>query len=424
MTRIGLRWWVAGALALATALNYLDRQSFPVTVGEIRKEIPISDADYGRITSLFLLAYGVMYAGGGRLMDWLGTRVGYAVMIVWWSAANVLTGTVSSVLGLGVTRFLLGVGEGGGFPGSAKAVAEWFPAKERSLAFGIFNTGSSLGAVIAPLAIPLIVVESGWRSVFYITGGVGFLWAAAWLWLYRTPGASRSISARERDYIAAGLVPHAGDRPGEPIPWLKLFSYPEVRGLMAAKFLTDAAWYFFIFWLPKYLGDVRGLDIKGIGYFAWIPYAAAGAGSLIGGWLGGYLIHRGVSLDRARKVTLAVGALLLPSSLFIATSPLSLAIVFFSVAMFAHQFWSANVQTLPADLFPARVVGSVEGLLGAAGSFGGILFGLLVGELIGSYGYGPAFVAAGLMHPLAFAVILASVKRVAPIGRSPGPLRA
>jgi ACS family hexuronate transporter-like MFS transporter len=415
MANISLRWWVAGALALATALNYLDRQSFPVVVGEIRKEIPISDEAYGRVTSLFLLAYGVMYAGGGRLLDRLGTRVGYATMIVWWSAANCLTGTVSSVLGLGVTRLLLGVGEGGGFPGSAKAVAEWFPPKERSLAFGMFNTGLSVGAVVAPLVIPLIVAEWGWRSVFYVTGGVGFLWAAAWLWLYRPPAASRYISAREREYIATGLGPNAGGWSGPPTPWLKLFTYPEVLGLMAAKFLTDAAWYFFIFWLPKYLGDVRHLDIKAIGYFAWIPYACAGAGSLTGGWLGGYLLHRGFSLDRSRKVTLAVGALLLPSSLFIATSPLSLAIVFFSAAMFAHQFWSANVQTLPADLFPARVVGSVEGLLGAAGSFGGILFGLLVGELIGIYGYGPAFLVAGVMHPLALAVILASVKRIAPI---------
>jgi ACS family hexuronate transporter-like MFS transporter len=415
MANNNLRWCIAGLLALATALNYLDRQSFPVVVGEIRNEIPISDEEYGRIVSLFLLAYGVMYAVGGRLLDLLGTRAGYAAMIVWWSAANFLTGMVSSVFGLGFARFLLGMGEGGGFPGSAKAVAEWFPPKERSLAFGIFNTGSSVGAVSAPLLIPPIVAEYGWRSVFYVTGGIGFLWAVVWFWLYQPPTTNRFISAEEREYIAAALGPTGDSRTGAPTPWLKLFTYPEVRGLMAAKFLTDAAWYFFIFWLPKYLGDVRHLDIKEIGYFAWIPYAFAGGGSLTGGWLGGYLIRRGVSLDRSRKVALAIGAMLLPSSLFIAVSPLSLAIVFFSTAMFAHQFWSANVQTLPADLFPARVVGSVEGLLGAAGSFGGMLFGLLVGRLIEHSGYGPAFLVAGVMHPLAFILILVTVKRIAPI---------
>jgi ACS family hexuronate transporter-like MFS transporter len=421
MTTVNLRWLVAGALALVTALNYLDRQSFPVVIGEIRKEIPISDEEYGRITSLFLLAYGVMYAGGGRLLDLWGTRVGYAVMIAGWSAANFLTGAVSSILGLGAARFLLGAGEGGGFPGSAKAVAEWFPPRERSLAFGIFNTGSSIGAVVAPLLTALIVAELGWRSVFFVTGGVGFLLAFAWWWLYQPPAASRYISARERADIAAGLGPAAGDPPGPPTPWLTLLRRPEVLALMLAKFLTDAAWYFFIFWLPKYLGDVRHLDIRQIGYFAWIPYAFAGAGSLLGGWLGGYLLRRGFSLDRSRKLTLAVGAVLLPSSLFITASPLSLAIVYYSAAMFAHQLWSANVQTLPADLFPARVVGSVEGLLGAAGSFGGMLFGLLAGALIASHGYGPVFVAAGVMHPLALAVILVGVPRIGPIPLAPEP---
>ena len=417
-----LRWWIAGLLALATALNYLDRQSFPVVVGEVRKEIPISNEQYGNLTSAFLLAYAIMYAGGGRIMDWLGTRLGYAVMIVWWSAANCLTGTVSSVLGLGVFRFLLGMGEGGGFPGSGKAVAEWFPPRERSLAFGIFNTGSAVGAVIAPPLIGIIVATLGWRWVFLLTGGVGFLWAVIWLRLYQPPATNKFISVEEREFIAASLAAGrvtAGGQDALRIRWFKLFTYREVLGLMSAKFLTDAAWYFFGFWLPKYLGDVRHLNIKEIAWFAWIPYAFMGAGSLTGGWLGDFLLRRNFSLDRSRKIALAIGASLLPASLFIVASPLSLAIVFFSVAMFAHQFWSANVQTLPADLFPARVVGSVEGLLGAAGAFGGMLFALLVGWIVERHGYGPAFVIAGVMHPLAFLIILATVKRVAPLHSTP-----
>jgi MFS transporter, ACS family, hexuronate transporter len=417
-----LRWWIAGLLAIATALNYLDRQCFPVVVSEIRKEIPITSEQYGRLTSLFLLAYAIMYAGGGRIMDWLGARAGYAVMILWWSAANFLTGTVTSVFGLGLYRFLLGMGEGGGFPGSGKVVAEWFPPKERAMAFGLFNTGSSVGAVMAPPLIAVIVSTLGWRWVFFVTGSIGFVWAAIWIRYYRPPATNVYLSAEERALVAASLAANetgsqgATSREGRAqFSWLRLFTYRQVLTLMAAKFLTDAAWYFFIFWLPKYLADVRGLDIKQIGYFAWIPFAFAGAGSLIGGGLSGFLMRRGVMLDRARKIALGISASLLPASLFIASSPLSYAIVFFSTAMFAHQFWSANVQTLPADLFPARVVGSVEGLLGSAGSFGGMLFGLIVGHMVGQHGYGPAFIVAGVMHPLAFVLILIGVRRIAPV---------
>jgi MFS transporter, ACS family, hexuronate transporter len=219
------------------------------------------------------------------VMDWLGTRTGYTLMIVWWSAANFLHGTVSTVMGLGVYRFLLGMGEGGGFPGSGKAVAEWFPPKERSFAFGIFNTGSSLGAVVAPPLIALIIVQFNWRWVFFITGGVGFLWAIVWLRLYQPPGKNQRITAEESEYIkreSSVIANHHAETP--------LFKYRQVWGLMVAKFLTDAAWYFFIFWLPKYLSDIRGLNIKEIGYYGWIPYALMGAGSLLGGWLGSILI--------------------------------------------------------------------------------------------------------------------------------------
>jgi ACS family hexuronate transporter-like MFS transporter len=225
------------------------------------------------------------------------------------------------------------------------------------------------------------------------------------------------ITADEREMIAASrvdtCVPDGLSAP--PIPWLKLLTYRPVVILMSAKFLTDSAWFFFIFWLPKYLGDVRHLDIKGIGAFAWIPYAFAGLGSLAGGGLSSVLLRKGLSLTAARKIALGISAALLPVSLLIVTSPLQWAIVFFSAAMFAHQFWSANIQTLPADFFPARVVGSVEGLLGAAGSFGAMLFGSFVGRIIGEHGYGPAFFIAGILHPIAFLVILVTIKRIQPV---------
>ena len=274
------RWYIAGLLALATALNYLDRQSLPVAISEIEKTIPISDLEYSQLQVLFLIAYSIMYVVGGKLIDVLGSRLGYVLIIIWWSVANMLHGLVNSVLGLGIGRFLLGLGEGGGFPASAKVVSEWFPAKERSLAFGIFNTGSSLGAVIAPPLIAMIILGLSWRWVFFITGGLGFIWALIWWRIYTKPKDSPLTSDAERAYIAEG---QEESKTQAKIKWLDLFRYREVWGLVVAKFLSDAAWYFYIFWLPKYLGDMRGLDIKEIGYYAWIPYAAAGGGSFIGG---------------------------------------------------------------------------------------------------------------------------------------------
>jgi len=398
------RWWIAGLLAAATALNYLDRQNLPVVIVELQKHIPITDQQYAHLQFLFLMAYGLMYIGGGGIIDWLGTRAGYAVMILWWSVANFLHGTVNSVAILSIYRFLLGMGEGGGFPGSAKAVSEWFSPQERSFAFGIFNTGSSVGAVIAPPLIAAIVYFLNWRWVFFITGLLGMVWTIVWLRVYHAPPAVPSIITG-----GAPIVPAAVPR----IRWAELFRYRQLWGLLSAKFLSDSAWYFFIFWLPKYLADVRHLNIKEIGYYAWIPYAFAGAGSFLGGWLSSKLIQRGFSIDRSRKITLGISAAIMPASLLIARSPLKLAILFFSLALFGHQFWSTIMQTLPADMFPSRIVASVAGLLGAAGSFGGMFFNYLVGQILGEFHhYGPVFLISGLLHPAAFLVVLLTVKRI------------
>lgn len=424
MTKIpNLRWWIAGLLAAATALNYLDRQNLPVVVSELQKSIPLTDQQYSELQFLFLLAYGLMYAGGGRIVDVLGTRAGYLVMIVWWSVANMLHGLVTGVFGLGTARFLLGLGEGGGFPASAKAVSEWFPARERSFAFGLFNTGSSVGAVVAPPLIAGIVLWLNWRWVFFITGAFGLLWALAWLRLYELPGKHKLITPEEREYVETSLrsVQTAGPR----MPWVSLFRFRQVWGLCVAKFLSDSAWYFFIFWLPKYLADIRHLNIKEIGYYAWVPYAFAGAGSFIGGWLSSYFIQRGMSIDASRKIALGISAALMPASLLITASPLSLAIAFFGMAMFGHQFWSTIMQTLSADMFPSTAVGSVSGLLGAVGSFGGMFFNLLVGALLTHYhSYAIVFLISGLLHPASFIVVMLVVRRIEPVVRVGVPAAA
>ena len=414
MPRIrNLRWWIAALLAFATALSYLDRQTLPVAITAIQKYIAVSDQQFADLQMLFLLAYTLMYAGGGKIVDVLGTRMGYTLMILWWSAATVLHGFVSTVFGFGVARFLLGFGQGGGFPCSAKAISEWFPPEDRSLAFGISTTGSSIGSVLAPPLIALIVLESNWRWVFFLTGALGLVWALIWWLFYERPERQRLITPEELHRIQSSLAATTGNPAAARISWVSLFRYRQVWALMLAKFFTDAAWYFFVFWLPKYLADMRHLNIRQIGYYAWIPYALAGVGSLSGGWFSSALVRRHLTIDRSRKIALGLSAALMPVSLLIAESPLRLTIVFFSMALFGHQFWSTILQTLAADLFPSSVVGSVAGLMGAVGSFGGVLFSWIVGAILTQFhGYSLVFLAAGLFHPVSFLLILLLIPRI------------
>jgi ACS family hexuronate transporter-like MFS transporter len=408
-----LRWQIAFLLSAAIGLCYLYKQSLPVIVPELQKSIPISDSQYSQLQFVFLLAYGVMSAIGGGLLDMVGTRTGYLVMLIWWSVTNMLQGLVTNVFGLGVARFLLGLGEGGGFPGAAKAISEWFPKQERSLAFGIFNTGASIGALIAPPLFASLVLWSNWRVAFLVTGVIGLLLAFVWYRIYEVPEKHKRITETEREYIEASLQSSITKQ--HRITWLRLLRIRPIWGLCGAKFLSDSAWFFFIFWLPKYLADVRHLNIKEIGNYGWVPYAVSGTGCVVGGWLSGLLIRRGLSVDASRKTLMALGASLMPVSLLISASPLSYTILFFSMAMFGHQVWSSILQTLVADIFPSTIVGSVTGMLGAAGSCGGMLFNLLVGALLTSYHtYSIVFLIAGLLHPISFAVILLLVRRIEP----------
>lgn len=410
-----VRWWILGLVALATAINYLDRQNFPMVYVEIKKSIAISDSQFGLLSSVFLLTYGTMYAVGGRIVDIFGSRIGYAVIVVWWSIANMLHGLVSNVLGLGVARFLLGAGEGGGFPASAKVVSEWFPKKERSFAFGIFNTGSSVGAIIAPTLIFFIVsFFDSWRWTFLIFGGGGLLWVIVWFVFYNKPGKSRFVTEKEKAYV---LQETKGDGSNvKSIPWFELFRFRKMWGLLVIKFLTDSAWFFFIFWLPKYLNDIRGLDIRGIGTYAWIPYAMAGFGSLAGGWLSSYLMKKNLSLDLSRKIALGISAALLPVSLLITTTSSTLmAIFFFGIAMLGHQFWSTIVQTLAVDIFPSKIVGSAAGLMGCIGTYGAMLFCLIIGYVIQHEGYTLAFMVSGILHPVSFVLVFLIIKRIEPV---------
>jgi ACS family hexuronate transporter-like MFS transporter len=412
-----LRWWIAVLLAAASGLAYVDRQSLPIVIGEVEKTIRISDQQFAHLQFVFLLAYGIMYAGGGRITDALGTRWGYVIFIVWWSTANFLQGTVSTVTGLGAGLFMLGMGEGGCFPAASKTISEWFPAKERSIAFGIFNAGSGMGATLAPPVIAAIILRLEWRWVFFITGALGFLWAVFWLLLYAPPTSHKRLTDTERNYLHETSAEETAV--ARQMSWTGLFRYRQFWGMVGAKILSDSAWFFLISWLPKYLYDVRHLNTRAIGYYAWIPYAWAAFGSLVGGWLSSYLIRRSFSIDASRKICLGISAACMPVSLLISISPLAVTIFFFSLAMLSHQFWSTIIYSAVTDIFPTAVVGSVSGLLGCVGAFGGMLFNLLAGSLLATYhNYALIFIILGLLHPLSFLIILTVVRKIEPLGNA------
>lgn len=413
-----IRWRVAIILTIATAINYMDRMTLPVVISQLQQKFAISEYQFAALNSLFLLSYAIMYAGGGRIADWLGTRLGYALMMFWWSLSCMAQGLVNGFRGLAIFRFMLGLGEGGSFPTSAKTVSEWFPAKDRSTAFGMFNTGSAIGCVIAPPLLALIVVLLNWRWVFIISGSFGIFWAIYWLSTYHLPHKHPRITEEESLLIQKSREEEGrGDlaKQIKTVKWFKLFSYKEVVCLITVKFLTDPVWFFYVFWLPKYLHDTRGFDIKQIGYYAWIPYAAAGVGSFFGGWFSSFLIKRGLTLNASRKVALGLSAAFMPAAAFIVSCPTGLAIVFISLAFLGHQFWSVIIQTLPADLYPQGMVGSVAGLIGASGSFGAMIFAMIVGYILVHYAsYVPIFLVVSLLHPISFGLIMLMIRRISP----------
>lgn len=406
-----IRWQVATLLSAAIAISYLDRQSLSVAVVAVQRDIPLTNTEFSQLQAAFLLAYAFMYAGGGALVDWLGTRRGLLVIMIGWSLASASHGLATGFRSLLVSRFLLGVGEGGGFPAATKAVAEWFPARERSLAMGLINAGTAIGAVVAPPAIAAILSVASWRLVFFATGIAGLLWTIWWVRVYQPAARHPDLSVAEREEIAEVLV--AAPAAEARMPWSHLLAYPQVWGLVGAKFLSDAAWYFYLFWLPKYLYDVRGFDVKQVGYYAWIPYAAAGLGCLVGGWFSGWLLRQNWTLNAARKLALGASATVMPLIVFVTRVPTELAIVLFSIAFFGQQSWSTLVMIVPTDLFPRRIVGSVAGLVGFGGAMGGVVFNLIAGRILDSgLGYGVVFSIVGSFHVVAFAVIMLTVPRI------------
>jgi ACS family hexuronate transporter-like MFS transporter len=434
-TASAFRWQIALLVSTAIAISYLDRQTLPVAIKAVQRDIPIFNEHFSLLNTAFLVTYGLMYAVGGKLLDVLGTRLGFTLCMLFWSVACASHGFAASVAMLAVSRLLLGAGEGGGFPAATKAVAEWFPVTERSSAMGIINAGTAVGAVAAPPLIALVLGYANWRWIFFLTGTLGVLWTIAWRAFYFTPeqmvkaaedsrtpkprGPSTVSESREASWGAAAPCrfrpkpTEARDRnPG----WLSLLRLRQTWGIVAAKFLSDAAWYFYLFWLPKYLYDARGLDIKAVGAFAWIPYAAAGAGCLGGGALSSHLADGSHSLNFARKIALGLSAVVMPFILLVPHVPLAWAIALFSLAYFGQQSWSTLVMVLPTDIFPKQAVGTIAGLVGFGGAMGGVVFGQLVGYFLDhGFGYSLVFTLAGSFHVIAFGVICLAIPCIKPL---------
>ena len=417
--RATLRWSIAFLVSAAIAISYLDRQTLPWAIKAIQADIPFSNEMKAGLDSAFLFTYGLMYLGGGLLLDRLGTRRGFLCIMIFWSLACASHGLAGGVIALAASRLLLGVGEGGGFPAATRAVAEWFPVNDRATAMGIINGGTAVGAVVAPPLIAVVLTNANWlglapwRWVFFLTGALGLLWTIWWWRSYRTPDQAGEINSSCQSTVG-GLK---SNEPDIAHSLASLLRHRETWVVAGAKFLSDGAWYFYLFWLPKYLFDAFQLDIKTAGGIGWIPYAASGVGCLVGGGFSSWLLKRGMSVNASRKLALGASAALMP---WVMLAPqlhsVGWVIFIFSLAFFGQQSWSTLVMILPTDMISKRAVGTLAGLVGFGGAMGGVLLGQIVGWLRDhGYSYTPALVISGSMHIAALILICLIIPKIQPL---------
>lgn len=397
----GLRWYIAGLLALVTTINYIDRTSLSVAMADptFKSQLHLDAWKYARIIVCFQFCYMLVQPISGRVLDWLNLRKGFSLAVIWWSIAKMLHGLANSALSLGIYRGLLGVGEAANFPGVAKTASEWFPPKERTMATGIANIGSGTGALIATPLMAWMLLMWGWRIAFVVTGAIGFFWVVLWLIFYHRPEDHKMITPEELDYIQKGKLELAVEEsPHEKGIWKLILKQKNFWAIAIARFLSEPAWQFFSYWIPPYFAAERGMDLKGIALFAWIPFLAADLGSFVGGALSPFFHKFGARVLTARKLAATFAALMMPFALLITKAPsISWALFWFCFAAFGHNCMTATLLTLPADLFPSRTVGTANGLSGFFGYFGGWVFTLAVGLIVTSVGYGPVFVTIAFL---------------------------
>ncbi len=403
------RWRILSLLFFATTINYIDRQVIGILAPYISEELGWSEVDYGYIVTAFQIAYGIGLVTMGRLLDKIGTRIGYSLSITIWSIAAMAHALARSVFGFGLARFTLGIGEAANFPAAIKTVAEWFPKKERAYATGWFNAGSTAGAITAPLIVPVFALHLGWKWAFIITGALGFIWLIFWRLYYHKPEQHPKLSKEEYRHIRQD-----GEDRSESTPWVRLLPLKSTIGLALTRFISDWVWWFFLFWLPKFLNDAYGITLSKIGLPLIVIYVVASAGGIAGGWLSSRMIRNGKSLDAARKsVILICGFCALPVILAPFSGGLWTAVALIALAASAHQAWAANMFSIISDIFPRNAVGSVTGLIGTAGAIGGALAATFVGyirEWTGSYT--TVFIIAGSVYLLNWLVIKLFIPRI------------
>jgi len=398
------RWYYVSLVAVAIAISYFDRQTLPVAITAIQKNIPLSNQQFSYLGTAFLLSYAVLYAVGGRLLDVLGTRRGFLLIMIGWSLASAFHAAATGFGVLLLARLALGTGEGGAFPAATRVVAEWIPAHARSTAMGLINAGTAVGSLLAPPLIGLVLLHSGWRAMFVLSGALGLAWVLWWWFSYRPNSDTLSVNTLDARVVASRMK------------FSEVVKLRNVQSFVFAKFMSDSAWYFLLFWLPKYLYDARGFDIKHVSYYAWIPYAASGIGSFMGGWFSSELLRRGCSLDLSRKLALGLCAAGMPVVMLVSVSPVRTAIVLFSVAFFCQQAWSGLIMTLPSDVFPLTIVGTVAGLIGFGGAIGGAMFSLVAGRMLQiGFTYATIFIFVGTFHLIGFLAILAFAGKIRPL---------
>src|SRR5262245_48443845 len=408
----GLRWLMIALVFLATVINYIDRQTMSVLKTSISDDLGLTNADYAAIQNSFLACYGLSQLVSGRLYDIIGTRRGVVCSIVIWSTAALFHSAARSAAGFRICRAVLGFGEAGNWPGAAKVVGEWFPVRERALGMGIFNTGAAVGGALSPPIVAWLATVYGWRPTFVVTAALGFIWLVLWFVLYRSPGEHPWIPEGERAHILDGAAPHPAGTAWRP-SWRELLGYRQTWALILGRFLTDPIWWLYVFWLPSYLQEARGFSLTQVGQSAWLPFLAAGIGALSGGYASGALIAYGWTVDRARKIVMAVGAILTTAGILAmrADDPY-VALAWMSLVLFGFQIWINNLQTLPSDFFPGTAVGSVFGLGGAAAALASILFTWGTGQVVDAFGYTPVFLTAAVLGPLGLVVTVALAARI------------
>ena len=404
------RWLICALLFFAATVNYMDRQVIALLKPTLQVQFGWTDVDYSNIVLVFQFAYGAGVLFVGKLIDRLGTRQGFSLAVLVWSVAAMAHAAASSVFQFAAARFFLGLGEAGSFPASIKAVAEWFPKKERALATGIFNSGANVGAIVTPLVVPWLTYRFGWRSAFIATGALGLLWIAAWLVFYQRPEQS-NVSAAELAYIRSDP-----DDEAKPIPLRTLLTLNQAWAVALGKFFTDPFWYVYLFWIPDFLSRKFNLDLRGMALPLFVIYTGASVGSISGGWLSSFLLRVGWPLNASRKTALLVCALAVtPIMLAARTSHAWLAILLIALAAGAHQGWSANIYTLASDMFPRNAVASVVGFATMAGTIAAMVIAKAVGYILQSTGsYVPVFVLAGLAYLVALGFVQALAPRLEP----------